>query len=669
MKFYQDTLTLPGSLPQGVNPQPRFCAKEANQHCTEDGTLRSEERIGYGVACRERTLPYRMQDRYVRSDDAVCVKTIVLENEYLKATFLPSFGGKLWSLFSKDENRELLYVNPVMRPANLANRNAWTSGGIEWNLGHMGHSAFTCDDLHCAKVTAPNGETFLRMYEYEATHAQFLQMDFHLPDGAKQLGMFVNIQNARATDAPLYWWTNTAAKLTEHTRVFSASPEIIYQLTHDPITKIPGFGHCQMPNQPNLPGVDISYPWQIPHSIEYFFQNERTQQAPWEVCIEKDGTGFFERSTQPLFARKMFCWGSGIGGRHWCDYLSKDGCGDYVEIQAGLAPTQLHTAILPANGTVSFTQLFGAFTAPTAAQTQEWNTALPCVASRVEESLSAVEVNRLHVEYLLQSTLPQDETLHRGSAYGALEMARREKAGEMPIVQHLQFPNLSENDECAAWLHVLEGESLPESNRPLPFITDRKWLPFLQGAAQHGNAQTAYQYAVLLAENGDVASAKNIFTQLCTQKNPWAMYACASLEKRDGNADAAAKLYVQAYEWEHDSLDASFAEDAIGALLAIQDYAQAWALYGKIPQQKRTETERLLAAEAAVKLEEFAFLESAFEADYASIREGAVGLADIWYEYKARLAAKEKGITYDAQQITRAITLPQKLNFLMFTDS
>ncbi|MEG1874385.1 MAG: DUF5107 domain-containing protein [Angelakisella sp.] len=666
MKLYQDTLTLPGSLPQELNPQPRFCSKEANLHCTEDGTLRSEERIGYGVACRERTLPYRMQDRYVRSDDMVSVKTLVLENEYLKATFLPAFGGKLWSLFSKEENRELLYENPVLRPANLANRNAWTAGGIEWNLGHTGHSAFTCDNLHCAKVTAPNGEAFLRMYEYEATHAQILQMDFHLPDGAKQLGVLVRIQNARPTDAPLYWWTNTAVKLTEHTRVFSASPEILYQLTHDPLTKIPGFGHCQMPYQPNLPEVDISYPWRIPYSIEYFFQNERTEPAPWEVCIEQDGTGFFERSTQPLFARKMFCWGNGTGGRHWCDYLSKEGCGDYVEIQAGLAPTQLHTAILPADGTVSFTQLFGAFTA--AGQAQEWNAALPCVAARVEESLPAAEVNRLHVEYLLQSTLPQGETLHSGSAYGGLEMARRQKAGEMPIARHLHFPLPSENDPCSAWLRGLEQKPLPESRLPLPFMTDRKWKPFLQDSAQQGSAQTAYQYAVLLAENGEVTNAKKIFTQLCAQKNPWAMYARASLEKRDGNTAAAAELYVQAYEWENNSLDVSFAEEAMSALLAVEDYAKAWALYGAIPQQKRTETQRLLAAEAAVKLEEFAFLESAFEADYASIREGAVGLANIWYEYKARLAAKEKGIAYDAQQITRTIALPQKLNFFMLSN-
>ncbi|MEG1568956.1 MAG: DUF5107 domain-containing protein, partial [Oscillospiraceae bacterium] len=126
MKLYLSELSINGSFLQGENPQPRFRAKEANMHCAEDGTLRSEEHIGYGVACKERTLPYRMQDRYKRGEETVCLKTIVMENEYLKAVFMPQLGGKLWSLYSKDENRELLYTNPVMRPANLANRNAWT---------------------------------------------------------------------------------------------------------------------------------------------------------------------------------------------------------------------------------------------------------------------------------------------------------------------------------------------------------------------------------------------------------------------------------------------------------------------------------------------------------------------------------------------------------------
>ncbi|MEG1569550.1 MAG: hypothetical protein RR349_08355, partial [Oscillospiraceae bacterium] len=93
-----------------------------------------------------------------------------------------------------------------------------------------------------------------------------------------------------------------------------------------------------------------------------------------------------------------------------------------------------------------------------------------------------------------------------------------------------------------------------------------------------------------------------------------------------------------------------------------------WEIYNNIPEDKRTETETLLCAEAAVKLDKFSFLEKVLMDDYASIREGAVGLSELWYEYRARVAAKEKNIEFSSEQIDRTITLPKKLNFLMFQD-
>ena len=34
-----------------------------------------------------------------------------------------------------------LFNNPVVRYSNLATRNAWTSGGVEFNIGEFGHHA------------------------------------------------------------------------------------------------------------------------------------------------------------------------------------------------------------------------------------------------------------------------------------------------------------------------------------------------------------------------------------------------------------------------------------------------------------------------------------------------------------------------------------------------
>ncbi|WP_344841667.1 DUF5107 domain-containing protein [Nonomuraea dietziae] len=51
---------------------------------------------------------------------------------------MPGLGGRLWSLVELSTGRELLHRNPVIQPANLALRDAWFAGGVEWNLGTTG---------------------------------------------------------------------------------------------------------------------------------------------------------------------------------------------------------------------------------------------------------------------------------------------------------------------------------------------------------------------------------------------------------------------------------------------------------------------------------------------------------------------------------------------------
>ena len=74
--------------------------------------------VNYGVM--ECAHPYKYQNMYNRDLKPTEYDCVILENEYIKATFMPNFGGKLWSLYDKKENRELLFKNSVVRPCNLA---------------------------------------------------------------------------------------------------------------------------------------------------------------------------------------------------------------------------------------------------------------------------------------------------------------------------------------------------------------------------------------------------------------------------------------------------------------------------------------------------------------------------------------------------------------------
>ena len=90
---------------------------------TDNVPENEKKHIGKGMI--NTLLPYQIQDGYNRKRKIKKFKAAILENEYLKAIFIPEIGGRLWSLYNKKAKRELLYVNKIFQPANLALRNAW----------------------------------------------------------------------------------------------------------------------------------------------------------------------------------------------------------------------------------------------------------------------------------------------------------------------------------------------------------------------------------------------------------------------------------------------------------------------------------------------------------------------------------------------------------------
>ena len=127
-------MTIPGAPLEGTSPLPVFHDK-SEVNVSVDKNFPDFLKVDLGG--RSPVLPYKMQDRYSRKRVPIKMKSIVMENEFLKAVFWPENGGRLYSLFDKVNNRELLMSNPVYQPGNLALRNAWLSGGIEWNFGAL----------------------------------------------------------------------------------------------------------------------------------------------------------------------------------------------------------------------------------------------------------------------------------------------------------------------------------------------------------------------------------------------------------------------------------------------------------------------------------------------------------------------------------------------------
>jgi len=66
-------------------------------------------------------------------------KMVILENEYIKVYVCPDIGGKVWGAIEKSTGKEFLYFNHVVKFRDVGMRGPWTSGGLEYNFGDIGH--------------------------------------------------------------------------------------------------------------------------------------------------------------------------------------------------------------------------------------------------------------------------------------------------------------------------------------------------------------------------------------------------------------------------------------------------------------------------------------------------------------------------------------------------
>ncbi|MBK8027920.1 MAG: DUF5107 domain-containing protein [Chloroflexi bacterium] len=249
----------------------------------------------------------------------------------------------------KPTGRELLYVNPMLQPANLAMRNAWFSGGVEWNMGVIAHTPFTCSPLFAARLNTPDGTPVLRLYEWERIRQAAYQIDAYLPDGSPVLYVRVRLVNPFDHPLPIYWWSNIAVPEAEDVRVLvPADSAYRYALSVADMQTVP---------IPLVDNEDVTYTTRFKRAADYFFHIPQGQR-PWITALDGRGTGLLQVSTARLYGRKLFLWGTGQGGKRWQEWLNGPDH-NYLEIQAGLAPTQLEYATMPPRAEWSWLEGYG----------------------------------------------------------------------------------------------------------------------------------------------------------------------------------------------------------------------------------------------------------------------------------------------------------------------
>ncbi len=620
--------------------------------------ISEEEKTYLGKGMIDTMLPYKMQDGYNREKKERAFNAAVLENEYIKAVFLPELGGRLWSLFDKKANRELLYVNPVFQPGNLALRNAWFSGGVEFNVGIKGHNPLTCSPLWCAVDRYPEGEV-LRMYEFERIRGVVYSISAWLPDDSSVLYLQNRIENTTDEQKHMYWWSNIAVPETQKTRVLVPAEESFlsfYNENHYILDKA---------TIPVHEGLDVTYPCQIPSSRDFFYKIPK-DHCKWIATADEEGHGLLQCSTRELLGRKLFVWGQGQGGRNWNEWLSEEGSA-YIEIQAGLAHTQLEHIPMEGHTVWEWTEAYTALDMEPGVAHGDYHTATQTVEAYMFERVGNPDALTFPFTGMpIESTI-----ISKGSGWGCVEEIVRGEA----VSAICKFP-AQKDDETAEWVRLSKENVFPEPDvnmEPVSYVTGDYWLSKLEAL----NKQTWYSQlhiGVIKYAGGDVEGAKKAWeASLEFRPSPWALRNLSMVYKNELGDDVTAKEYIKkAFDLKKDCL--ALCTELAAQLTAGGDDAEWLAVYEALSSSLQANGR--LCLYKAIALMNLGRLKEATEivnADFvmSDIKEGELSVSSLWFDLYGRLYAESEGIPFDPTDCeqkkgaTKRYPLPKKLDFRM----
>jgi hypothetical protein len=128
---------------------------------------------------------------------------VVLENPYLRLTFIPELGGRLYSAVVKSTNQEVFYHNPAVKPSRYGvlepyAANWWLAmGGMEW-----------------AYPTQEHGYRFGTAWNYSlASNRTGLTVKVTLPTNSAIFTVSPKLVNNGPDDVPVQLWINAALTL------------------------------------------------------------------------------------------------------------------------------------------------------------------------------------------------------------------------------------------------------------------------------------------------------------------------------------------------------------------------------------------------------------------------------------------------------------------------
>jgi len=279
------------------------------------------------VAEVNKTYPYFRFDGYSLEGSDRPWKIVTLENPYIKVLIAPEIGGKVLGAFEKSTGRAFIYFNRVVKFRNIAMRGPWTSGGIEFNFGSIGHTPTTATPVDYITRKNEDGSVSCIVGAMDLSSRTEWRVEIRLPKDKACFETHSFWYNPTALNTSLYHWMNASADATDDLRYYFPGSHYI---THG----------------------GIAFPWHITdrgRDISYYKNNDFGSSKSYHVLgmytdffagyYENSDFGFCHWSLYPdKPGKKIWIWALSRQGQIWKELLTDPELGNeqYTEIQTGL---------------------------------------------------------------------------------------------------------------------------------------------------------------------------------------------------------------------------------------------------------------------------------------------------------------------------------------------
>lgn len=278
-----------------------------------------------------RIYPYPAQISLSDEKTDEVYEMIYLENEYLKVTILPSFGGKLFFAIDKTNGHEIFHRNCTIKPDLIGTLGAWISGGVEWCFPHH-HRTTTLMPADYRIERNEDGSATVWVGETERSLRLRGVIGITLRPGRSYIEVDLRLSNPNPVTRNFLFWANPAITADENFRTFwPPSQEIgtfhhYTSFTHWPISQ-------EVYQGVDYTGVDLTWWKNHPKPISFFYwQGEEGFIGGYDYA-HKAGT-IHVADTYKSRTSKLWQFGPGPEGRNADRKLTDDGAA-YVELMTG----------------------------------------------------------------------------------------------------------------------------------------------------------------------------------------------------------------------------------------------------------------------------------------------------------------------------------------------